>query len=42
MVVVVDAGHAHAIAEVLRAHGETVHTLGVIAPRGTGAAVVVA
>ena len=42
MVVVVDAAHAQAIAEVLRAHGEAVHTLGVIAPRGAGAAVVVA
>jgi phosphoribosylformylglycinamidine cyclo-ligase len=42
MVVVIDAAHAAACAEVLRAHGEQVHTIGVIAQRGEGAAVVVA
>jgi phosphoribosylformylglycinamidine cyclo-ligase len=42
MVVVIDAAHAVACAEVLRAHGEQVHTIGVIAQRGEGAAVVVA
>ena len=42
MVVVIDAAHAEACAEVLRTHGEQVHTIGVIAQRGEGAAVVVA
>jgi phosphoribosylformylglycinamidine cyclo-ligase len=42
MVVVVDAAQADACAEVLRAHGEKVHTIGVIAELGDGAAVVVA
>ena len=42
MVVVIDAAHAEACAEVLRAHGEQVHTIGVIAELGDGAAVVVA
>jgi phosphoribosylformylglycinamidine cyclo-ligase len=42
MVVVIDAAHAAACVEVLRAHGEQVHTIGVIAQRGEGAAVVVA
>jgi phosphoribosylformylglycinamidine cyclo-ligase len=42
MVVVIDAAHADACAEVLRAHGEQVHTIGVIAALGDGAAVVVA
>ena len=42
MVVVIDAAHAEACAEVLRTHGEQVHTIGVIAQRGAGAAVVVA
>jgi phosphoribosylformylglycinamidine cyclo-ligase len=41
MVVVIDAAHAEACAEVLRAHGEQVHTIGVIAELGDGAAVVV-
>jgi phosphoribosylformylglycinamidine cyclo-ligase len=41
MVVVVDAGNAEATAATLRASGETVHTIGVIAPIGAGAAVVV-
>jgi phosphoribosylformylglycinamidine cyclo-ligase len=41
MVVVIDAAHADACAEVLRAHGEQVHTIGVIAERGDSAAVVV-
>jgi len=42
MVVVIDAAHAVACADVLRAHGEHVHTIGVIAQRGEGPAVVVA
>jgi phosphoribosylformylglycinamidine cyclo-ligase len=42
MVVVVDAAHAPACAEVLRQQGEEVHTIGVIAQRGQGPAVVVA
>ena len=42
MVVVIDATHAEACAEMLRAHGEQVHTIGVIAELGDGAAVVVA
>jgi phosphoribosylformylglycinamidine cyclo-ligase len=42
MVVVIDAAYADACAEVLRAQGEQVHTIGVIAERGDGAAVVVA
>jgi len=42
MVVVVDAAHAPACAEVLRAQGEHVHTIGVIAQRGEGPAVIVA
>jgi phosphoribosylformylglycinamidine cyclo-ligase len=42
MVVVIEAAHAAACADVLRAHGEQVHTIGVIAERGEGAAVVVA
>jgi phosphoribosylformylglycinamidine cyclo-ligase len=41
MVVVVDAANAEATAATLRASGETVHTIGVIAPVGSGAAVVV-
>jgi phosphoribosylformylglycinamidine cyclo-ligase len=41
MVVVVDAENAEATAATLRASGETVHTIGVIAPIGEGAAVVV-
>jgi phosphoribosylformylglycinamidine cyclo-ligase len=41
MVVVIDAAHAEACAEVLRAHGEQVHTIGVIAERGDTAAVLV-
>jgi phosphoribosylformylglycinamidine cyclo-ligase len=41
MVVVVDAENAEATAATLRASGETVHTIGVIAPIGAGAAVVV-
>ena len=39
MVVVVDPAHADATARTLRDHGETVHAIGRIAERGTGAAV---
>ncbi|NCT98870.1 MAG: phosphoribosylformylglycinamidine cyclo-ligase [Comamonadaceae bacterium] len=42
MVVVIAADQAEACAATLRALGETVHAIGRIAPRGTGAAVVVA
>ncbi len=42
MVVVIDAADAAACAATLRAEGETVHQIGVIAERGSGAAVVVA
>ncbi|NBW49060.1 MAG: phosphoribosylformylglycinamidine cyclo-ligase [Betaproteobacteria bacterium] len=42
MVVVVDAAHAEATAATLRASGETVHTVGVIAAQGAGEQVVVA
>ncbi|WP_180682440.1 phosphoribosylformylglycinamidine cyclo-ligase [Tepidicella baoligensis] len=42
MVVVVDPAAASAIAATLRAQGETVYEIGVIAPRGEDAAVVVA
>ncbi len=42
MVVVVDAANAEATAATLRASGESVYTIGVIAPIGSGAAVVVA
>ncbi|WP_375577243.1 phosphoribosylformylglycinamidine cyclo-ligase [Paracidovorax oryzae] len=42
MVVVVSAAQAEAVAATLRAQGESVHTIGVIAERGTGAPVVVA
>jgi phosphoribosylformylglycinamidine cyclo-ligase len=42
MVVVVDAANAKAAAETLRQGGETVYEIGVIADRGTGAAVTVA
>jgi phosphoribosylformylglycinamidine cyclo-ligase len=42
MVVVIDAAHAEACAKVLSAHGERVHTIGVIAELGDGPAVVVA
>ena len=41
MVVVVDAAQAEVTAATLRAAGEQVYTLGAIAPRGEGAAVVV-
>jgi len=41
MVVVIDAANAVACADMLRVAGETVHTIGVIAPIGQGAAVVV-
>jgi phosphoribosylformylglycinamidine cyclo-ligase len=41
MVAVVDAAHAEACAQALRAQGETVYTIGRIASRGDGAAVVV-
>ena len=41
MVVIVDAAQADAAADMLRAGGEQVHRIGTIAPRGTGAAVVV-
>ncbi len=42
MVVVVDAAQAEACAATLRGLGETVHTIGTIAPQGSGAQVVVA
>ena len=42
MVVVIDATHAEACAATLRAQGEQVYNIGVIAQRGDGAAVVVA
>ncbi len=42
MVVVVDAAEAAACTATLRAEGETVHEIGVIAERGNGASVVVA
>ncbi|WP_077000429.1 phosphoribosylformylglycinamidine cyclo-ligase [Variovorax sp. KK3] len=42
MVVVIDPAEAAACAATLRAEGETVHEIGRIAERGTGAAVVVA
>ena len=42
MEVVVDAASAETSAATLRAHGETVHEIGRIAPRGDGAAVIVA
>jgi len=42
MVVVIAADQAEACAATLRGLGETVHTIGAIAERGTGAAVVVA
>ncbi|MET0543144.1 MAG: AIR synthase-related protein, partial [Variovorax sp.] len=41
MVVVIDPAHAAACAATLRAAGESVHEIGVIAERGEGAAVVV-
>jgi phosphoribosylformylglycinamidine cyclo-ligase len=41
MVVVVDAANADATAATLRASGESVHTIGVIAPQGKGAQVIV-
>jgi phosphoribosylformylglycinamidine cyclo-ligase len=42
MVVVVDAANAEATAATLRASGESVYTIGVIAPQGSGEQVVVA
>jgi phosphoribosylformylglycinamidine cyclo-ligase len=42
MAAVIAAAHAAACAATLRAAGETVHEIGVIAPRGAGAAVVIA
>ena len=42
MVVVVPREHARATVETLQAQGESVHEIGVIAPRGQGEAVVVA
>lgn len=42
MVVVIDAAHAEACANTLRASGESVYTIGTIAPRNDGAAVIVA
>ena len=42
MVVVIDATHATACADTLRATGESVFTIGTIAERGIGTAVVVA
>jgi len=41
MVVVIDAASAAACADTLRAAGEVVYTIGRIAARGEGAAVVV-
>jgi phosphoribosylformylglycinamidine cyclo-ligase len=41
MVVVIDAGSAAACAATLREAGETVYEIGVIAPIGDGAAVMV-
>jgi len=41
MVVVVDAANAEATAATLRASGETVYTVGVIASQGSGAQVIV-
>ena len=42
MVVVIDAAHAKACAQTLQDLGESVHTIGVIAPKRDGASVVVA
>jgi phosphoribosylformylglycinamidine cyclo-ligase len=42
MVVVIDAAHAKACAQTLQDLGESVHSIGVIAPKGDGASVVVA
>jgi phosphoribosylformylglycinamidine cyclo-ligase len=42
MVVVIAAHEAEACANTLRGLGETVHTIGRIAPKGAGASVVVA
>lgn len=42
MVVVIDAAQAKACAQTLQDLGESVHTIGVIAPKGDGATVVVA
>ena len=42
LVVVIDAAHAKACAQTLQDLGESVHTIGVIAPKGDGASVVVA
>jgi phosphoribosylformylglycinamidine cyclo-ligase len=42
MIAVVDAANAEAAAATLRASGESVHTIGVIAAQGSGASVVVA
>ncbi len=42
MVAVVDAAEAEATAATLREQGETVYTIGIIAPQGSGAPVVVA
>ena len=42
MVVVIDAAHAKACAQTLQDLGESVHTIGVIGPKGDGASVVVA
>ena len=42
MVVVIDAAHAKACAQTLQDLGESVHTIGVIAPKGDGATVEVA
>lgn len=42
MVVVIDAAQAKACAQTLQDLGESVHTIGVIAPKGDGASVVVA
>jgi phosphoribosylformylglycinamidine cyclo-ligase len=42
MVVLVDPANAEATAATLRASGELVHTIGVIAPQGSGEQVVVA
>jgi phosphoribosylformylglycinamidine cyclo-ligase len=41
MVLVIDVAHAEACAQTLRAAGETVHVIGKIAIKGSGAAVTV-
>ncbi len=41
MVVVIDAAHAQACAQALRALGETVYEIGMVAPKGSGASVTI-